>query len=56
MMPLTSPDAGPRGVAIENDFLSTLQVMGSRYCNWNPRGIALGRFPNAWALIETDPA
>ena len=31
MMTFAGHDAGPRGTAIENDFLSTLSVMRSRH-------------------------
>jgi hypothetical protein len=31
MMAFAGHDAGPRGTAIENDFLSTLSVMRSRH-------------------------
>jgi len=35
MMTFAGHDAGPRGTAIENDFLSTLSVMRSRHLSGN---------------------
>jgi len=48
MMTFAGHDAGPRGTAIENDFLSTLSVMRSRHLSGNQ---ALTRC----AFIATNP-
>jgi hypothetical protein len=55
MMTFAGHDAGPRGTAIENDFLSTLSVMRSPHGGRNSEESAARRFLDAGAFLGTNP-